>query len=241
MSANRNGSFLAVAIHDVVPATLPRCIEIRDWLADRGVERTTLLAVPAPSGRPIRPRSSDLASWLRARWLAGDAVAQHGFQHVQRDRAGIGRQWVARRQGGGAAEFVGLDERRTEEALDRGRMILNEAGINPRGFVAPGYAYTAALRRAVGRRYVWWAGLLTLHTATGPLRSAALCLGASTRLKRVSSPVLVRGLSLRRGDLMRVDVHPADFDHHRFRHTLERVLDRAAGRRPVSYDELVAA
>jgi predicted deacetylase len=234
-------AFLAVAVHDVEPATLPRCRRIRDWLAERGVDRATLLAVPAPRGRPIRPRSSDLASWLRSRWLAGDAVAQHGFQHVQRDGAGAARQWLARRQGNGAAEFVGLDERRAAEALDLGRRILNDAGIEPRGFVAPGYAYTPALRRALGTRYVWWAGLLTLYTATGPLRSAALCLGASTRLKRASSPVLVRGLSLRGGELMRLDVHPADFDHRRFRRTLERVLDRAASRRPVTYDELVAS
>ncbi len=234
-------AFLAVAVHDVEPATLPRCREIRDWLAKRGVGRATLLAVPAPNGRPIRPRSSDLASWLRARWLAGDAVAQHGFQHVQTGRAGQCREWLARRQGNGAAEFVGLDEQRTAEALDRGRLILSEAGIEPRGFVAPGYAYTPALRRALGGRYMWWAGLMTLHTATGTLRSAALCLGASTRFKRVSSPVLVRGLALRGGELMRLDVHPADFDHRRFRHTLERILERAAGRRPVTYDELVAA
>jgi predicted deacetylase len=233
-------ALLAVSLHDVEPATLPRCRSIREWLTGRGVDRVTLLAVPAPGGRAIRPRSSDLAGWLRGRSREGDAVAQHGFQHVQTRRARPGREWLARRQGNGAAEFVGLGERGTADALDRGRSILWQAGIEPRGFVAPGYAYTPALRRALGSRYAWWAGLLTLHTATGPLRSMALCLGASTSLKRISSPMLVRGLARRSRELMRLDIHPADFDHRRLRQTLERVLDRAGSRRSVTYDELVA-
>jgi predicted deacetylase len=233
-------ALLAVSLHDVEPATLPRCRSIREWLTERGVDRVTLLAVPAPRGRPIRPRSSDLAGWLRGRSGEGDAIAQHGFQHLQTRRARPGREWLARRQGNGVAEFVGLDERATADALDRGRSILAEAGIEPRGFVAPGYAYTAALRRALNGRYAWWAGLLTLHTASGPLRATALCLGASTSLKRLSSPALVRGLARRSGELMRLDIHPADFDHRRFRQTLERILDRAGGRRSVTCDELVA-
>ena len=39
------------------------------------------------------------------------------------------------------------------------------AGIEPDGFVAPAYAYTAALRQALRRRFRWWADLLRVHRA----------------------------------------------------------------------------
>ena len=38
---------IAVAIHDVEPATFERCALIRDWLDDLGVGRVTLLVIPA--------------------------------------------------------------------------------------------------------------------------------------------------------------------------------------------------
>ena len=43
----RAGS-IAVALHDVEPATFERCALIRDWLSDHGVARATLLVIPAP-------------------------------------------------------------------------------------------------------------------------------------------------------------------------------------------------
>jgi predicted deacetylase len=231
---------VAVALHDVEPATLARCREIRAWLERRGIERVTLLAIPAPRGRPIRPRCSDLARWLRERSAEGDRVAQHGFSHVQAHPAGLPRQWLARRQGGGGAEFVGLDASGTAEALDLGREILIEAGLEPRGFVAPGYAYTRELRSALRSRYAWWTDLVAVRTPAGSRYSPALCLGASSALKRLSSPALVRGLAAAGGSVMRVDVHPADFNRRRSREALERLIGRAAGRAPVVYDELLA-
>jgi predicted deacetylase len=234
------GRYVAVALHDVEPATLGRCREIREWLAHRGVERVTLLVIPAPRGRPIRPRCSDLATWLRERSADGDCVAQHGFRHLQADRARRPRQWLARRQGGDVAEFVGLDSRRTAEALDRGRAILLEAGLEPRGFVAPGYAYTRSLRSALRARYAWWADLVAVRTAARSRYSPALCLGASSAFKRASSPPLVLGLAAVGGSMMRIDVHPSDLDRRRSRGALERLLERAAGRTAVDYDELFA-
>jgi len=40
--------------------------------------------------------------------------------------------------------------------------------------------------------------------------------------------------------VMRLDIHPADFDLPRHVATLEALLDRAAGRAVVTYDQLVA-
>ena len=229
---------LAVALHDVEPATFERCVEIRAWLRARGVTRLTLLVVPAPALRAFHELRPELADWLRARVSAGDAVAQHGLRHRRTHRRLGLPDPRARVLGGPAAEFAGLGTDAVAHALDAGRARMLEAGLPARGFVAPAYYYTPALRSALAHRFDWWAGLWRVH---GPeLRAPALCLGTSTALKRATSPALTRlGLGLA-GPLLRLDVHPADFDLAGHVATIEHVLERGRGRRPVTYDELVS-
>jgi hypothetical protein len=50
--------------------------------------------------------------------------------------------------------------------------VLKLAGIEPRGFVTPGYAYTPALHETLGERFHWWAAL----------RAGALVSGSTLRL-----------------------------------------------------------
>jgi hypothetical protein len=226
---------LAVCLHDVEPGTLDRCRFIRGWLSARGVERMTLLAIPAG-------RSGDLlavdpcAGWLRERTAAGDAVAQHGLHHRRSDRANPLRSWIADRQGGDAAEFVGLDPAQTAWAVNNGRSILQAAGLQPRGFVAPAYAYTRTLRRELRRQFDWYGGLLTVH-GRRRLCTPAHGLGTSTELKRRTSPMTLRAGSSLPGEVLRVDVHPADFDLPGHVAALDAVLSRRR-LRTVSYDDL---
>jgi hypothetical protein len=70
---------LAVALHDVEPATYERCALIRDWLDDHGVVRATLLVTPAADLHPFDRRSPELADWLAERRAAGDAIAPQGI------------------------------------------------------------------------------------------------------------------------------------------------------------------
>ena len=43
---------LAVALHDIEPATFERAALLRDWLDDLGVDRVTLLVIPARDLHP---------------------------------------------------------------------------------------------------------------------------------------------------------------------------------------------
>lgn len=231
---------IAVALHDVEPATFERCALIRDWLDDHGIERVTLLVIPAPDLHPFHDRRPELATWLDERARLGDAIAQHGFQHRQARRGGPARQLLARAQGGTAAEFVGLDAAETRRAVDAGRRVLRLAGIRPRGFVAPAYAYTRELRATLPASFEWWASLVALHRPGCTTRAPALCLGTSTRFKRRVSPVILRLGEMTGGPLLRLDLHPADLDHPRHIGAVEGVLRRARARQAVTYDELAA-
>jgi len=239
---------IAVALHDIEPATFERCALIRDWLDDHGVDRVTLLVIPARDLHPLGERSPAMADWLLERSRAGDSIAQHGFQHVQLRRGAISSRALAHGRRRRAAEFVGLDGDETRRAVDAGWRVLKLAGLEPEGFVAPAYAYTPALRELLPRRFRWWAGLLQLHRPLAAsdgdprrLLAPAWGMGTHSLLRRALSPSLIRAGALLAGSTMRLDLHPADLQHPRHMLALERVLGRAGMRREaITYDDLLA-
>jgi predicted deacetylase len=237
----RRDGLVAVAIHDVQPGTFERCKAIRSWLAGRGIERATLLVIPAPQLHPFF-REPGLVEWLTSLRSGGDAVAQHGLDHLQPRRASPLRQWLANRQGGRAAEFAGLRDGEVRSRLATGRRMLALADLEPRGFVAPAYAYTGELRRELAKSFGWWASSWAIEGPDGPLaRTPAVGFGTSTAFKRRLSPTAARMAALFNGGLLRLDVHPADFEHERHVRALEAILDRASKRISITYDELPAS
>jgi predicted deacetylase len=228
---------LAVAVHDVEPRSYRRCREIRQWLHEHDVAVVTLLVIPAGDLHPIGPRAPSLIAWLRERVACGDAIAQHGLSHRASARAAWPRSVLAGWQGGRAAEFPGLGAAETRERVQAGRRLLREVELDPQGFVAPGYAYTRELRRTLGDSFQWFADVRGVSTrAHGRVSASALCLGTSTPLKRRLSPIAVRAAARVGGEVMRVDIHPADFDHPRHIAVLEELLALARGRRAITYD-----
>jgi predicted deacetylase len=239
---------IAVAIHDVEPATWERCALIRDWLEDHGVDRVTLLVIPARDLHPVGQRCPEMSDWLRERRDRGDSIAQHGFLH---EPLGAGPS-AGRRLGPLGArrsEFAGLDEREARRAVDAGWRILKLSGNEPDGFVAPGYAYTPQLLRVLPRRFRWWATLLRVRpcptdrpAAAGTPDSGltpAWGAGSRGRLGDALAPALIRAGGRLAGHSLRVDLHPATLDRPREMLALESLLTRESDRRrPVTLGEV---
>lgn len=258
---------IAVALHDIEPATFERCARIRDWLDDHGVDRVTLLVIPARDLHPLGERSPEMIEWLAERRRRGDSIAQHGFQYKQLRRPSVAQRMLGSARGRRhSAEFVGLDCEETRRAVEAGWRVLKIAGVEPDGFVAPAYAYTRALRTTLTARgtlsvgFRWWAGLLRLHSAltgsstgaagtgTGAgggshqLLAPAWDVGSEGMMRRVLSPSLMRAGSLLQGEHLRLDLHPSDLERPRHMMALERVLSRAGPRRTaITYNELAAS
>jgi predicted deacetylase len=263
----RSERTVAVALHEIEPATFERCALIRDWLDDHGVDRVTLLVIPARDLHPLGERSPEMIEWLIERRRLGDSIAQHGFQHARLRAASWPQRALAptrAARAGRTAEFVGLDDAETRRAVEAGWRLLKLAGIEPDGFVAPAYAYTPALRRVLSARFRWWASLLSLHGAvTLGEPTAPACapdpaetgrdhrwrrlaptwsLGTERPLGRALSPALIRAGAGLAGATLRLDLRPSDFDHPRHTLALEWALAHGARRRTaVTYDELAAA
>ncbi len=255
---------IAVALHGIEPATFERCAVIRDWLDDHGIDRVTLLVIPARDLHPVGERSPGMVEWLCERRRAGDSIAQHGFQHVRARTGGSALRLLPGAHGQRAGEFIGLDDEETRRAVHAGWRVLKLAGIEPDGFVAPAYAYTDALRQALSVRFSWWAGLLRVHRAqprieglaadaaapsnamrtsgsdptAGPL-APAWSFAAAGPLTRALSPTIVRASALLPTSTLRIDLHPADLRHPRHMLALEWVLAHSGPRRTaVTYREL---
>jgi predicted deacetylase len=133
------------------------------------------------------------------------AVSLHDVEPATFERCALIRDWLddlGRRRG----EFIGLDGDETRRAVLAGRRVLKLAGIQPRGFVAPGYAYTSALRETLATTFDWSAGLGRLHRADHTSTCApALTLGTSTAFERWISPGVVRLGARMSGDLLRLE------------------------------------
>jgi len=172
----------------------------------------------------------------------GDAIAQHGFRHLQSHRT----RWPHLASDREAPEFVGLDPVQTVRAVDAGRRVLKLAGIEPRGFVAPAYAYTPQLRESLRTRFAWWAGSWALHSTGGGVHRCVsgppLALAAAGPLRRVVSPALLRVAGRFAGPTLRLDVHPLDLASASHMLAIESLIRRAVRTREcVTYDDLVAA
>jgi predicted deacetylase len=243
------GRTIAVALHGIEPSTFERCALIRDWLDDHGVDRVTLLVIPARDLHPVGARSPEMVGWLGERRRLGDSIAQHGFQHVRTHRGGPTLRTLAHPRSLRGGEFVGLDDDETRRAVHAGWRVLKLAGVEPDGFVAPAYAYTAALRQALSGRFRWWAGRLRLHTAAAQIGTAtreplapAWMLAAAGPFSAALSPPLVRAGSLLPARTLRLDLHPGDLRSARHMMALEWVLARTGSRRTaVTYEQLAGS
>ncbi|HVR05651.1 MAG TPA: hypothetical protein VMS02_06385, partial [Solirubrobacteraceae bacterium] len=69
-----------------------------------------------------------------------------------------------------------------------------------------------------------------------------MTLASASGLRRALSPALMRARGLLSGEVLRLDIHPADLARANHMLALEWLLARAAAdRQAVTYDELVAA
>jgi uncharacterized protein len=139
---------LVVAIHDVAPEYLDDVRYLLERLDKAAIRPRVLKVVP----EHLRA-SPDLIALLREEQGEGSEIVLHGFSHQSHGRfrgpwSSLLRAMIFAPQ---AAEFLTITPTEMELRLRAGREILASAGLEVRGFCAPGWLESPDLRAMLGR------------------------------------------------------------------------------------------
>jgi len=159
---------IVVSVHDVCPARSSEIVWLLERLDALGARPRVLKVIPASPDGPLLdyPAFVDL---LRAEAAAGSEIVQHGYTHRA---SGPPRGplltrtlgWLFARQ---AAELLSLDAEALTARLAAGQRILRAAGLEVRGFCAPGWLappdLLGLLRRLGFRYYIGMSALIELE------------------------------------------------------------------------------
>ena len=208
---------VCIAVHDVAPATWPRCKALLDMLDSLGTPPATLLVVPDFHRRGEVCGDRAFVEAIDTRLARGDEIALHGYTHLDESPAPhtpLG--WLRRRHlTAGEGEFAVLADDQATVRLDAGLSMFGRLGWTARGFVAPAWLLGAGARTALRRTPIRWTSTHT-HleiTATGRCISAP-AISASVRSawrRRISRRWLVAARTLTaNAPIVRVALHPAD-------------------------------
>ncbi len=215
---------LLVSIHDVTPALETDVLRLWEMCAARGLA-PALLVVPNWHGEWPLDRHPGFVLWLRERASAGAEIILHGARHT-------------------LSEFRGLDLAAARERIERGLTALRGLGLEPAGFVPPGWR-----AREEGHAAVRDAGLgfsedersIRLFPDGRRVASPAVRWSARTPARAWGSVAVARGrwLFQRGARYPRLAFHPQDHAHPRTARDLPATLDRWLTRHaPISYATL---
>jgi len=231
---------LVVSLHDVAAPALDVYRRFLERLREAGVDRTVLLVVPRWHGNGRLTDHAASVHSLQAWAAAGHEICLHGCAHRGRPAGRNPLNILANRfYTDNEAEFFGLGYEDAAARLAAGLTELKESGLQPAGFVAPGWlmsrATVAALRAFPFLYTTTWFCLLDLRTGRRS-RAPVVTLSSRSAWRRAVSRGWVAAWSalLRRTPLLRVAVHPADLAVPGMDALLLRTIRRAAAERTVT-------
>jgi uncharacterized protein len=247
------GRTLLLSLHDVTPRHVRRLARAEALFRDLGVTHATYLLVPRYHGGWPVETNAEFSSWCREPRPFTVHWCLHGYYHEElrtgrTDRRSL-RTWLQRRfLTAGEGEFLSLSAAEVGDRIDRGREAFTGClGADPMAFVAPAWLFNRALTPALAERGFAWTEdhrrIYDLQHRT-TIDAPVITWASRTRARRWGSIWLAPRLLQRWHDtpIVRIALHPFDFDHPRMvetiGHTIAAALrDRAAE----SYEPVLAS
>jgi uncharacterized protein len=235
---------VVVSLHDVSPLTWRRCDVILRDLAGVGAGVVSLLVVPDHHGRGRISADGEFREWLAGRVAVGHEAVLHGWRHLREARGDEGwwTRMVTERYTAGEGEFHDLGEEEAARRLAWGRGEFAACGLEAVGFVAPAWLLGEEAERAVraaGFGYTTRIGGVWDFRRGRVVRARSLVWSVRAGWRRVCSLAWNRGLAaaVRGAPLVRIGVHPPDWDHAAVRRQVLGLVGGAlAGRRAMTYE-----
>lgn len=225
-------------------------------LAGEGVSVTSLLVIPDHHRKGRIDDDAEFSSWLKDVTAQGHEAVLHGFYHLRPVKKGenLATRLITRSYTAGEGEFYDLSFTQASALLREGREALLRCGVAPEGsnflkpdgFIAPAWLLGAEAERAVraeGFGYTTRIGtVIDCHSEKEyAARSMVYSVRAGWRrgLSLVWNELLFR--ALRTAPLLRIGLHPPDWEHAAIRrHILKCVSLAARNREVTTYREWVA-
>lgn len=244
-SATTAARSLIVSIHDVAPPTWDATRKIITELAQHGIRACSLLVVPDYHHSGASMRDHSFVSGLRELEDAGHEIVIHGFFHERprRSNESLFDRFVTRVYTQDEGEFFDL---RYDEALRRitgAREQFEQEGLKPHGFVAPAWLLGPEAEQAArdaGMEYTTRLGSIRDLRSGDTFRARSLVYSVRNEWRRGVSLAWNAGLAQwsRSHSLVRLSIHPVDYNHRAIWEQTCRLLDEMrSDRRPVTYHE----
>lgn len=240
---------VAVAVHDVSPATWDECRALLAMLDDVGVPRVSLLVVPDFHGRANVLDDAAFVRAMESRLARGDELVLHGYLHVddapppRTPRAFFERRMLTRAEG----EFAALDGAAAAARIASGVALFDRLGWPLTGFVPPAWLLGGGARAALAH-YAHRFAYVTVRRGLYRLpdwrfeRTANLWYSPTSRARRAMSRCAI-ALELRHArsqPLLRISLHPQDVRGRGVvAHWRRLIADALTTRRPVTKGEWV--
>lgn len=239
---------LVVSIHDVEPSNRAIVAEIMREVASKGVRVCSLLVVPDYHHQGNFAQDRQFTSWLRDLEGQGIEIVIHGYFHERPSppNESMADKFVTQFYTRGEGEFYDLAYEDALRRITTARDEFIEAGLRPRGFIAPAWLLNAEGERAVRDADLEYT---TRLTSVRDVRSAqnfparSLVYSTEAAWRRSTSLFWNAALArlLRVSPLLRVSIHPPDRRYPRIWEQILDLIDEAAKMRtPTTYRDWIA-
>ncbi len=225
---------LVVSLHDVAPTTRAVTEKILGELGRHGIHVVSLLVVPDYHhlGKISADREMGLA--LRDWHAHGHEIVMHGYFHERprRENEKLSQKVITRFYTQDEGEFYDLSHDEASHRIALGRKEFEAVGLAPRGFIAPAWLLNAEGERAAadaGFDYTTRIGSIRdLHQGKNFVaRSLVYSVRSSWRRAASLAFNAAAFLAANQQTLMRLSIHPPDYEHAEIWRQIVRFIDRA--------------
>jgi len=220
---------LVVSIHDVSPYTYETARQILAELNALGVGKTTLLVIPNHHRKGSFLDDPEFCAWLLERDARGDEIVLHGCLHWRDPRPGETlREKRVDREG----EFHNMPGAEALRIVSQAKQEFRKLGLVPLGFVPPAWLLSDGADRALQRLgFAYTTHMESVFDYTTGIRHASQTLvwasesWGSRFVSRLWNARLFR--QLRKNDLLRISIHPLDWEYPSIRRQIRRLVTKA--------------
>jgi uncharacterized protein len=242
---------LLLSLHDVTPRHAARLALAEPLFRDLGVTRVTYLLVPRYHGGWAIDDDRGFSQWCLAPRPFAVRWCLHGYLHQEtgprRSDPSPIRAWLKRRLlTAGEGEFLSLSDADAGDRIDRGRRSHRAClGADPDGFVAPAWLFNDSLIPALAARdFAWTEDHRHLYDLRNRkiIGTPVITWASRSRARRWGSIWMSSWLERHwhGAAILRVAVHPCDFDHPSIVREISRTLVAAMRDRTLdTYDNLL--